>query len=185
MRKNYIFTNYDTTEREEYTREYLLETIGEENEWKTVDDIPDNAVYEEMNFQEEIEWEDAMTEMRSFFKGKKLLVVGTCGLWYGNRPAGAVIDYDDLYKCWNNCAYIEIYDEGGHLYINGTHHDGTNCYEVKILTEKGVEMWDKWNYEWKIWQNDDEKTVHEKLWESSHYSHIPHFAREVYGCKTR
>lgn len=187
MRKNYIYSNYYDSDREKYTREYLFEEYATEEGWETIDDIPDNRVWEEMNFNDEIEWDDARAEMRNFFEGKTLLVTGYAGTWRGNLAGGAIIGYDELWKCWEHCDYVEIYDEGGHFYINSTHHDGTNSWEIRILTEQGINAYDNWNYGYNRgkWNDLNEREVHEKLAENSKYTHIPHFAREVYGCKTR
>ena len=185
--KNIIFSNYYDSDREKAAREFLLEDRGEDNGWETIDDIPDSEVWEEMNFSEEIEWEDVKSELKGFFEGKTILVTGTCGTWRGNLAAGAVIKYNELYKCWNNCDYLEIYDEGGRMYINASHHDGTNHFEVLILTEKGEEAWERYSdyYSNSKWDNLGVPAVHEKLAANRRYTHIPHFAREVYGCKTR
>lgn len=182
--KNIIFSNYYDSDREKATREFLLEDRGEDNDWKTIDDIPDSEVWDEMNFSEEIEWEDITSELENFFEDKEILVIGTVGRWNGTYSAGKVISYDELHKCWSDCDYVEIYDEDGHMHINASHHDGNNHFEVKILTEKGESMWDKYEYDY-VWRDLSEREAHKKLWKNSRYTHIPHFAKKVYGCKTR
>lgn len=181
--KNIIFSNYYDSDREKATREFLLEERGEDNGWESIDDIPDSEVWEEMNFSEEIEWEDAKSELKNFFEDKEILVIGTVGRWNGTYSAGKVISYNELHKCWSDCDYVEIYDEDGHMHINASHHDGNNHFEVKILTEKGRDYYSRWNENWN--DSRSEQEIHTKLAENSKYTHIPHFAREVYGCKTR
>ena len=60
---------------------------------------------------------------------------------------------------------------------------------VKVLTEKGAELYSDWDYGWSGSRWDQlglsEQEVHERLWKNAKYSHIPHYAREVFGCKTR
>lgn len=186
MAKNVLFSNYYDSDRENYIREWLMESRGEDNpDWETLDDIPDEEVWEEMDFNSEIDWEDTQRELRNFFEGKTIIVVGKVGRWNGTFDAGKVISYNELYKCWNNCDYVEIYDEDGHMHISSSHHDGTNHFEVKVLTEKGVEVFDNWEYDCGKLKHLSEQEIHEKLFGNSRYSHIPHFAREVYGCKTR
>lgn len=188
MRKNTIFDNYDVTAAYNYARDELWEMRDERgNDWESIDDIPEREIWDEVSFMEEIYWEDARAEMKEFFDGKTLLITGTFGSWRGALPCGKVITYDDLWLAWKDCDYVEIYDEDGHFYIRSSHHDGTNHYEVKVLTEKGAEMWDNWEnyYGNSKWDGLSEREVHTKLWENSHYTHIPHFARDVYGCKTR
>lgn len=42
-----------------------------------------------------------------------------------------------FYKAMTDCDYFRIYDENGHMYLTCSHHDGTNHFEIKIVTEKG------------------------------------------------
>lgn len=177
--KNVIFSNYYDEKREECAREFLFETLGEENGWESAEDIPENQVWDEMNFNEEVEFDDAMSELKHFFEDKTLVVTGTVGTWRGTFDGGKVMDIKNISDCWSSCDYIEIYDDGGHLHINCSHHDGNNHFEVKVLTEKGKEYYNNHYY------NRTDREMCTTLFGSSKYSHIPHFAREVYGCKTR
>lgn len=181
--KNIIFSNYYDSEKEKAIREFLLEDRGEDNGWETIDDIPNSEVWEEMSFNEQIEWEDVKSELENFFDDEEILVIGSVGRWDGTYSAGKVISYDQLWKCWDGCDSMEIYDEDGHMYINASHHDGNNHFEVKLLTEEGIKYYSRWNENWN--DSRSEREIHKRLAESSCYTHIPHFAREVYGCKTR
>ena len=182
--KTTIFNNYYSEEREKYTRERLMESRGDDNpEWETLDDIPDSEVWDEMSFNEQIDWKEVTNELKRFFDDEEILVIGSVGRWDGTYAAGKVISYNELWKCWNDCDYVEIYDEDGHFYINASHHDGNNHFEVKLLTEEGIKYYSRWNENWN--DSRSEQEIHAKLAESSYYTHIPHFAREVYGCKTR
>ena len=181
MKKHTIFDNYDVSA----AYSYALENLIENEIYDDIEEVPESAVWDEVYEMENINWDDARREMEQFFDGKMLLVGGSVGRWDGTYAAGKVIKYEDLWKCWQDCDYISIYDQGGHFHIEASHHDGTNHFEVKILTEKGAELYDRWDYDWTIWQNCSEREVHEKLWKNTKYSHIPHFARDVYGCKTR
>lgn len=181
--KNIIFSNYYDSDREKATREFLLEDRGEDNGWETIDDIPDSEVWEEMSFNEQIDWENVTSELENFFGDEEILVIGTVDRWDGTYAAGKVISYDELHKCWAECDYVEIYDEDGHMHINASHHDGNNHFEVKLLTEEGIKYYSRWNENWN--DSRSEREIHTRLADSSLYTHIPHFAREVYGCKTR
>lgn len=181
--KNYIFNNYYDATFEQDVRNDLFEQYASDEGWNNVDSIPDTRVWEEMNFLNDIYFDDAMEEIKAFFENKMLLVCGNVGRWNGNFSAGKVIDVDELYKCWNDCDYISIYDDNGHLFIESVHHDGTNYYEVKILTDKGYDRYTRWYDDWNTPLSEEE--IHEKLWNDAHYTHIPHFAKMVYGCKTR
>lgn len=177
--KNIIYSNYYTSDMETYAIESLLENEVFERK----EDISEADIWDEINNINEISWELAEIELKNLFEDKKLLVCGNVGRWNGNFAAGKVIEYDELYKCWRDCDYMEIYDENGHFYIKSSHHDGTNLFEVKILTDKGADYFYKWEYNWNDRRTEQE--IHQTLWNNSHYTHIPHFARNVYGCKTR
>ncbi len=185
MKKHIIFDNYNVTENYDLAIENLIEN----GYYSTAEEIPESEIWEEVANMEQIWFDDERTMMEEFFSGKTLLVCGSVGRWNGRFAAGKVIEYDDLWKCWSDCDYIGIYDEGGHFYIKASHHDGTNIYEVKVLTEKGAELYSDWDYGWSGSRWDQlglsEREVHERLWKNAKYSHIPHYAREVFGCKTR
>ena len=181
MNKHIIFDNYDP----DAYREGAIESLLENCDYSEAADIPESEIYEEINFLTEIYWDDERHMMENYFDGKMLLVCGNVGRWNGNFAAGKIIDYSELWKCWADCDYISIYDEGGHFYIEASHHDGTNCFEVKILTEKGAEIYDRWENYCSRWEDLNEREVHERLWKNAKYTHIPHYAREVFGCKTR
>lgn len=181
MKKHIIYSNYDADDYKEGAIENILYNFADE--YADESEIPENVIYDEVYDMMEMYWEDEEHMMREFFDGKTLLVRGTFGSWHGDLPAGKVITYGELWKCWKDCDYIELYDEGGHFYIKASHHDGTNCYEVKLLTEKGAERYDNWEDDWNDPRSDRE--IHDVLWNDSHYTHIPHYAREVFGCKTR
>ena len=181
MKKHIIFSNWNFDEWENYAREFILENRADNGDDNT--EISDCELWDEIAFLQEIQWDDERAMMQNFFEGKTLIVCGTFGSWRGALPAGKVITYDELWKCWKDCDYIELYDEGGHFYIRAAHHDGTNHYEVKLLTEKGVEYYDNWENSYTDRRSEQE--IHEVLFGNSHYTHIPHYAREVFGCKTR
>lgn len=181
MKKHIIYDNYNADDYREGAIENLMENCG----YNSIEDIPEAEIWDEIAEMQSYYFDDEEERMRDFFRWKKLLVCGSVGRWNGDFAAGKVIDYDDLWKCWADCDYISIYDEGGHFYIKASHHDGTNLFEVKVLTEKGAELFERWDYDWNIWENLNEREVHERLWKNAKYSHIPHYARDVFGCKTR
>lgn len=174
-----IFNNYYDNDRFEDTAEYLFDEYADEEGWDTVEDVPEDEIWREMQFSDECAWDDAKYDLEHFLKENgPLLVVGSLGLWYGKCRGGKICyNFRDLAGAWKDCDYINIYDQNGHLYIECSHHDGTNMYECKLLTERGEQYaedrgWDMYDSE-----------LHEKLWNDSHYTHLPHYAHKVWGCK--
>lgn len=187
-KRNEIYDDYAflSSEYEKEARQYLFDEYGEFEDWESPEDISDTRVYDEIDVQRGFIFEDEMEMIKSFFEDKQLLVCGSCGLWYGRVDGGKVITVDNLSDLWNDCGmcYIHLYDENGHFFVEVAHHDGTNCFEVKVLTEKGYEIYSDWEYDYR-YSELSEREIHEKLWNDSHYTHIPHYAREVFGVKTR
>lgn len=148
--------------------------------WETPDDIPDAEIFGEVLLQEDLEWTSMTFDLKRFIEQSPygFLLCGSVGRWNGTVKGGYFVKkFDDLYKCWNDCDCIKIYDENGHLYIECSHHDGDNFFEIKELTAKGVEFCDVHKYDY------TNKTLHEKLWKSNFYTKLPHFAHRVWGCK--
>lgn len=174
-----IYDNNYSSAKEKDCREFLLEAYGEDEGWQTVDDIPDDRVWQEMAFTDEINWEDESYELRRFFDDGHWILQGSLGLWNGRHRGGYTFSsFGELAHSWDKCDYIKLYDENGHFCIEASHHDGTNCYEVKRLTEKGYEYLDSHT-------SCNREGVHDTLFNNNFYSALPHYAHKVYGCKKR
>lgn len=173
--KHVLYSNYYGWIDEEEIKRELIDCECVENE----DEITDEMIWEEMHFLEDIYWQDFEYELKKFFdEGTAWLLTGTLGLWNGTCNGGFIFNtFDEFTKCLQDCDYVEIYDEKGHLYVNGTHHDGTNCYEIKRVSDFGCEWYD--NHSWDMYDEE----LHTKMWKSNFMTALPHFARDVYGCK--
>jgi len=128
--------------------------------------------YEEING---VDWNEAKWLLDRFiYKSNTLLLTGNVGTWQGQRRGGFVFDtFEELSKAWENCDFLEIYEENGHLYIDCSHHDGGNSYEIKELTDKG---WDYWNDH----EGDmSEEELHTKLWNSNFFTKLPRFSEKL------
>ena len=174
-----IYNNYDLSETypDEDIRENILESGYEE------DEITDEKMWNMRYIYDEFDWECAKDELSRFFlnNGNKWMIFGEVGRWDGVYKAGTLFDTfnDFFYDATKDCDYIHFYDENGHLYLTCSHHDGTCCYEIKEVTDKGVQYLENWEDNW----NDKrtEEYVHTQIFNK--YSRIPRFAEKVYGCK--
>lgn len=171
-----IFDNYDFDF--DQSRESALEFWGEAYGWESADDIPDEEVYRYMQEQEDMDWEDEKSRMENFFGNGTFLLMGTVGRWDGPAEGGFIFSsFNELCKAWKDCDYIRLYDVNGHFMIKCSHHDGTNYFEVKELTQSGKEYADR--HDWDM----SARELHTRLWKHSRYSRLLHYAHRVFGCK--
>lgn len=180
MRERIIYNNYDLWEDyADDARAFLAEEYPEE-------EITDNSIWDEIYFQDNINWEDEHERLKDFFTGNGYFMIrGYVGRWDGRHAAGYVFDdFDDMfYQAVKDCDYIKMWDENGRFYLKCSHHDGTNLFEIKRINQKAYEFIDNWSYSW-----DDDRTeaeIHSIVWNSNFLSSLPHFAHTVYGCKKR
>lgn len=170
-----IYDNYYSYDREKEMREWLFEERAEDSDWNSPDDIPDERVYDEMDFQDRMQWDDVKAELDTLFKKNIYILTGTCGRWNGPAQGGKFIhSVDDLLSCIDHLDYLRIFDRNGHLYIHGSHHDGSDDYELKRLTHKGYELADR-NY----FAHD--RQLHNTIMGCNFYSALPRYASKVYG----
>lgn len=170
-----IFNNYEVMSDED-VKELILENGYEE------DEITDNLMWAYRNSEEEIAWEDAHYDLNKFFEGKTVGFFGEVGRWDGVYNAGKTGEFWNLYyKAIEDCDYIKIYDENGHLYLTCSHHDGTCHFEIKIITDKGNDYLNRWSWD----LNDKRSLQHCHTQIFNRYSILPRFAEKVYGCPPR
>lgn len=170
-----VYDNYYSLDREKTVREYLFDDYADEKGWNSPEDIPDERVFDEMDFQDREQWDDIKTELAILFSKNIYLLTGTCGRWNGPAQGGKFIrSVNDLLSCIDHLDYIRIFDRNGHLYIHGSHHDGSDDYELKRLTGKGCEL---------AYNNcfAHDRRLHNTIMSSNFYSALPRYAQRVYG----
>lgn len=142
---------YDETPSDELLEEYIQDTNDD-----YLDDIRSEIEYHENNC------------------GKKTyVIIGDLGLWYGRVEGGKIIEglWSVLKQCFED--YNKIYEENGRLKVTAHHHDGTNFFQIKELTEKGEKYAD--NHKWDM----SDRELHKKLFNDSHYSRNVRFFKEI------
>ena len=166
------FVVLDTMSSPDYDR---IKEHCEANDW----DIPevDSEEYWELWHQMQ---DDDLDFFRDAFADLGLVVMrGKCGLWTGDYDCGTVA------KVTNGQAFLDIACAGNGvddcrvyftkeqgLCSDGYHHDGTNSYAYRQLTEKGKELYTAWeNYEIEL----TERELHTKLWEPEYSTKIDWF----------
>lgn len=174
-----IYSNYDLWEN--YPDDYIKDSL-KENGYEE-DDITEEAMNRERYFYDAMDWNDTKCSLEEFFSkdGDSWIAVGKVGLWDGVYPAGTVFEEFDkfFYEAVKDCDYWHLYDENGHFYLRCTHHDGTNLFEIRRITDQGIKFLERWEDNW-----DDERSesyIHTQI--MKRYSRLPHYAKKVFGCK--
>ena len=162
-------SNINDWDEKEFIEEYK-EVHGE---------VPsENELYRYMHDLSMVYLEDVEGEIKyheNAFGKKQYIVSATLGLWNGNFKGGKIITglWNVITQCFED--YNKIYEERGRLKINATHHDGTNYFQIKELTEKGVEFAER--HKWDL----SDRALHEKLFNDSHYSKNVQMFKKIYG----
>lgn len=173
--KHTLYSNYYGWISEEEIRQYLWDCEYIDH----LDEATDEMIWNEMHSLEEMYWNDISYELKHFFdKGNAWLLTGSIGRWDGDYRGGYIFNtFEEFCDCLKDCDYIEITDNKGHFEVKCSHHDGTNFYEVKRVSDFGCEWYD--NHSWDMYDEE----LYTKMWNNNFMTSLPHFARDVYGCK--
>lgn len=199
MKKTKEIVLYDDTEnykKFDETRDFLFAVYADENGWACKENIPDETVYKEIDFQNAETWRDLKDALENSFKTRYYLMMGTCGRWNGNFDGVMGIHDLEVHNYGPNKFYasvhvevdsavdvmashelidnIKVIDRNGHLIIEGYHHDGSDHYELKRLTRQGYEYADR-NY----FAHD--RKLHSTIMNCNFFSALPRIAQRVYG----
>jgi hypothetical protein len=76
---------------------------------------------------------------------RDFLISGHLGLWNGKPQIKYVVVHglvNAIEKCWRGCddGDAKLNTESGVIEVHGYHHDGTNCFELRLLNKNG-EKW--------------------------------------------
>ena len=150
-----------------------------EEDWDFEESISDDDVWQYMSDIDESDWQIATDDFKTVFNasGRVFILTGTAGTWCGDAAGGLIIwDYEDLQKAWSGRydKRVTIYEDSyGKLHIDIIHHDGTNHWQVRELTEKGKAYLEKNEYM-------EERKLHAKLAKCPYSKNI-HFIKEAWG----
>lgn len=170
-----IYDNYYVEDEwEEAAKENLAE--------RGVPKPSNQELLDEIYALDEEHWEDVKDEFKRFFEdGSTWLLTGAMELWHGRYDGGFLFKtfHEMLSKAGKDCDYFRFSDINGHLHLQCSHHDGTNCYEIRKVTDAGVAYYESWNSGTRQNDHRSEREVHANI--VKRYSRLPHFAHQVYG----
>lgn len=162
-----VFSNYDMTGFEEDAR-FCLECDGIEN--------PDDGEITRLAYSiAKMEFQFVMAYLTDEIYKRKFIATGSFGLWDGRRSGWLVIENEyDFGGLLEDCTYVEIADNNGLIEIKASHHDGTNYFTLKELTDHGYETYKKTGEGWYA-ENYD---LGKYLFENNFNSRIPRLSWE-------
>ena len=123
--------------------------ICEESEWP-VREEGSKGYWEDIWHLTSSNWDDFRGNMQfNKFKGQRVMITGASGLWDGKHTIVPVL-CDGIMEAIDKCISgnydkefeIEM-NKDGYLDVTVHHHDGTNCYEIHLLSAKGNKAADK------------------------------------------
>ena len=100
-------------------------------------------------------------------------MTGKVGRWNGTFDGGKFIT--NLNELLSSIEYLDVVtftDENGHFKIKGSHHDGSDCFELKQLTKKGIELAEKYGFA-------RDRQLHKTIMENNIYSKLPKIAKQM------
>ena len=165
-----LFNNFDGYDFDE-TKKELEEMNGCE-----FGELTEQAVWDYISRQEQLDWEDMFETLnKTEEKAYGWIICGTAGTWRGNFPAMNIFDNagDMIRSITKDCDFIKVeYSTKGKLRITAAHHDGTHCFECKLLNYNGHNTYDEW-YTENRYYNLSEYQILEKLYNSNFYTRLP------------
>ena len=170
MKKNMIWSydtsNWDEEEMRNMYEECYEETPSDETLQQYISDVNSDYLGD---VKSEIDFYENKHEKKEY------IVLADLGLWNGRFDGGKIITglWNAISKCFED--YNEIYEEKGRLKVTAHHHDVTNYFQIKELTEKGEKFAE--NHKWDL----SDRILHQKLFNNSNYSRNVKLFKEVYG----
>lgn len=158
---NYVFyDNYDLDDLFEETKKELLDS-----ETYTEDELTDDVVWSCVYDIDAENFDNIFQEIKNWADNNQVLFIGSVGRWNGTFAGGEIGDFSTLFtEAIEDCNYYKIWEEDNILNLKCSHHDGTNYFKIRILTDEGLNLYEDWLYD-----NDDtlsdlnEREIHQKL----------------------
>ena len=172
----YVFyDDTDVTTQYNNMRDDLFDIYFHDYEWASKNDVPDDMIWKQIGIENDDDYHYMKIALQKVIDGNYFIVKGTCGRWNGRQECGKFIrSVIELFDGLRHLDYLKIYEKNGHFYIEGSHHDGSDCYELKQLTKKGVEYANKHYFA-------HDKQLHSTIFNNNLFSALPRFYNKLYG----
>lgn len=127
MKKEIIFYKSNTISEND-----AIENLLVNNEDLTKDDITQEMIDNEINWLEEVQYNDLRDNLSIILFSENLICIADLGLWHGRRSGYKDLGNkgSDVLKVFSG-DYIKLYSNGYDLCGEDSHHDGTNYYTFR------------------------------------------------------
>ena len=173
VRECLIYNNYWDDAKAKWIRDDIVTRRQEDGD--DTEPTEDEIYQEWCDFYDQLLWDDLDSSMKDFLEDKPLIISGYAGLWNGKSEGGKiVVGWEGVREAFNNIDYIKIYEVNGRLCLECSHHDGTNYWEVKEVTPRGM----GWYYGH---EDEDRRTIVETLFYTKGMSRELRYCQKVWG----
>ena len=135
---------YDSTESVPYER-YVdwCKTDGTEPQGEN------SAEYwEYVSIERDSDWRCFIEDLKyNFDGGSPVLITGKIELWNGTKeiyPTISLTLENAIRRCSKSADDMKVTFNDGIFEVEAYHHDGTNCFEIHSLSQKGLSVVEKW-----------------------------------------
>lgn len=147
MEKIILFSNYPNPYAFEQKRKQLFETYGDINDYDNESDVPDHFIKSELDYENEVNYNNFIYQIQEIFKTTAFTVFGTCDTLFGYCSGYInIATFEEFERLIENCKHIKITLEEDKLVIQCKHNQGTNYYNLRQLTPNGYETAKKNNF---------------------------------------
>lgn len=161
-----IFSNYNPWS--DYAKSAAISLLDQ-----GIENPSEEEILEEVYNLNSEDWSSVKESLEEFFDNDIWIARGTVGRWDGKYEAGFIFcDLDELFsKACKDCNYWEISEKKGHLFLKCSHHDGDNFFEIKKITDRGLEFLDNWENGYRPLRT--ERTIHDSIMRN--YTVLPRY----------
>ena len=138
--------------------------------------ITDEMVWDSIRDMEDEDWSLCKHYLEDVCGDSRVIVSGYAGTWQGNIEAAKIFENvtDALAACVKDCDYMKVMQfPNGLVEVKASHHDGTNIFYLRRVTDKGWDFYDRWNFGYRThYAHLKEFEILKKIWESGVYSRL-------------